>query len=192
RGPGGVLAPVQPGSPAGIWPGGASAPGFAARPAAARGHRHDPADRAHRRGDDGKSLLRQPSRHAAPPRRGRLPARPGRAAPGVESVPGRPDPARLPHADHVPVVRSSGAGRVFDHASICKLAETKWNLPAMTYRDANAADMLDMIDLRRAAFRTPPPLAAPLLDTDPAALACDASGPGVIPPPGSVTGPAAV
>ena len=79
--------------------------------------------------------------------------------------------------------------RVFDHASICKLAETKWNLPAMTYRDANAADM---IDLRRPAFRTPPSLAAPLLDTDPGALACDTSGPGVIPPPGSVTGPAAV
>jgi len=82
--------------------------------------------------------------------------------------------------------------RVFDHASICKLAETKWNLPAMTYRDANAADMIDMIDLRRPAFRTPPPLAAPLLNTDSGALACDASGPGVIPPPGSVTGPAAV
>ena len=65
-------------------------------------------------------------------------------------------------------------------------------LPAMTYRDANAADMLDMIDLRRPAFRTPPLLAAPLLDTDPGAVACDASGPGVIPPPGSVTGPAAV
>jgi phospholipase C len=79
--------------------------------------------------------------------------------------------------------------RVFDHASICKLVETKWNLPAMTYRDANAAAMLDMIDLRRPAFRTPPRLAAPLLFTDPAALACDASGPGVIPPPGSVTTP---
>ena len=82
--------------------------------------------------------------------------------------------------------------RVFDHASICKLVETKWNLPAMTYRDANAADMLDLIDLRRPAFRTPPALAAPLLDTDPGALACDVSGPGVIPPPGSVTGPGAV
>src|SRR6185437_3465071 len=32
-------------------------------------------------------------------------------------------------------------------------------------------------------------LAAPLLDTDPAALACDTSGPGVIPPPGSITTP---
>src|SRR6185437_10725247 len=60
--------------------------------------------------------------------------------------------------------------RVFDHASICKLVETKWNLPAMTYRDANAANMLDLLDLRRPAFRTPPRLAAPLLNTDPAAL----------------------
>ena len=57
----------------------------------------------------------------------------------------------------------------------------------MTYRDANAANMLDLLDLRRPAFRTPPRLAAPLLETDPAALACDTSGPGVIPPPGSIT-----
>jgi phospholipase C len=78
--------------------------------------------------------------------------------------------------------------RVFDHASILKLVETKWNLPALTFRDANAANMLDMLDFRLPAFRQPPRLAAPLLSTDPAALACDASGPGVIPPPGSVTG----
>ena len=78
--------------------------------------------------------------------------------------------------------------RVFDHASILKLVETKWNLPALTFRDANAANMLDMLDFRLPAFRQPPRLAAPLLSTDPAALACDASGSGVIPPPGSVTG----
>jgi hypothetical protein len=46
-----------------------------------------------------------------------------------------------------------------------------------------------MLDLRRPAFLRPPRLAAPLLGTDPGALACDTSGPGVIPPPGSVTGP---
>jgi phospholipase C len=57
----------------------------------------------------------------------------------------------------------------------------------MTYRDANAWPMLDMLDLRRPAFLTPPQLAQPLLDTDPSALACDVSGPGTIPPPGSVT-----
>ena len=79
--------------------------------------------------------------------------------------------------------------QVFDHSSICALVEAKWNLPAMTYRDANANNMLDMLDLRRPAFLTPPPLAQPLLNVDPGALACNTSGPGTIPPPGSVTPP---
>jgi phospholipase C len=36
----------------------------------------------------------------------------------------------------------------YDHTSILKLVEAKWNLPALTYRDANAAPMLDMLDGR--------------------------------------------
>jgi phospholipase C len=79
--------------------------------------------------------------------------------------------------------------QVFDHTSICALVEAKWNLPAMTYRDANAANMLDLLDLRWPAFLRPPRLARPLLDTDPSALSCNTSGPGTIPPPGSVTPP---
>jgi phospholipase C len=79
--------------------------------------------------------------------------------------------------------------RVYDHTSITKLVETKWNLPAMTYRDANAGNMLDMLDLRRPAFRDPPSLAEPLLSSDASVLSCDATGPGTIPPPGSVTAP---
>jgi phospholipase C len=79
--------------------------------------------------------------------------------------------------------------RVFDHTSILKLVETKWNLPALTYRDANASAMLDMLDLRFPAFARPPRLAKPLQQTDPSSLACNVSGPGTIPPPGSVTGP---
>ena len=78
---------------------------------------------------------------------------------------------------------------VFDHTSILKLAETKWNLPALTRRDANANDMLDMLDLARPAFATPPPLARPLLRTSSSALACNSSGPGAIPPAGSVVTP---
>jgi phospholipase C len=77
---------------------------------------------------------------------------------------------------------------VYDHTSILKLVETKWNLPALTYRDANAAAMLDMLDLRRPSFATPPRLAQPLAVTDPSALTCSTTGPGTIPPPGSVTG----
>jgi phospholipase C len=79
--------------------------------------------------------------------------------------------------------------RVYDHTSICALVEAKWNLPAMTYRDANAENMLDMIDLRFPAFLQPPRLAQPLLDSDPGSLSCSVSGPGTIPPPGSVTPP---
>lgn len=77
--------------------------------------------------------------------------------------------------------------RVFDHTSILKLAEIKWNLPALTFRDANAASLLDLLDLRRPYFLRPPVLASPLLETDSSALACNVDGPGTIPPPGSVT-----
>ena len=77
--------------------------------------------------------------------------------------------------------------QIFDHTSICALVESKWNLAAMTYRDANANTMLDMVDLRHPAFLSPPALAQPLLVTDPGALACNVSGPGTIPPPGSVS-----
>ena len=79
--------------------------------------------------------------------------------------------------------------RVNDHTSICALVEAKWNLPAMTYRDANAGNLLDMVDLRFPAFGRPPRLAEPLLDTDPASLGCLVTGPGTIPPPGSVSPP---
>jgi phospholipase C len=79
--------------------------------------------------------------------------------------------------------------QVMDHASICALVESKWNLPAMTLRDANAHDMRDMLDLTRPSFRHPPKLAPALLDTDPNALLCNYLGPGTIPPPGSVTQP---
>ncbi len=79
--------------------------------------------------------------------------------------------------------------RVMDHASVCALIEAKWNLPAMTFRDANAENMLDMLDLKHPAFLKPPKLAKPLVDTDHKALSCNKSGPGKIPPPGSVSKP---
>jgi phospholipase C len=50
---------------------------------------------------------------------------------------------------------------VHDHTSILKFVETKWNLPALTYRDANASDLLDCLDLRRPAFAVPPRLPDP-------------------------------
>jgi phospholipase C len=76
---------------------------------------------------------------------------------------------------------------VFDHSSICKLVETKWNLPAMTYRDANANNMLDLLDFANPGFVKPPTLATPLYNSKADAMICSLTGPGTIPPPGSVT-----
>jgi len=60
--------------------------------------------------------------------------------------------------------RSHVSHVVYDHTSILKLVETKWNLPALTYRDANARDMLDFFDFsaKSPPFADPPNLAPPL------------------------------
>jgi phospholipase C len=53
--------------------------------------------------------------------------------------------------------------KVYDHTSILKLIERKWNLPPLTRRDAAAADPLDdMLDLDAPpAFGVPPSLPRP-------------------------------
>ncbi|HEV3055770.1 MAG TPA: alkaline phosphatase family protein [Solirubrobacteraceae bacterium] len=45
-----------------------------------------------------------------------------------------------------------------DHTSMLAFIESKWNLPAMTFRDANAAPMTDYFDFKHAAFMKPPAL----------------------------------
>ena len=51
---------------------------------------------------------------------------------------------------------------VYDHTSVLKLIETKWNLPPLTARDAAAVAPLDMLDLEGPpAFLTPPTLPGP-------------------------------
>jgi phospholipase C len=50
----------------------------------------------------------------------------------------------------------------FDHTSVLKLVEEKWNLPALTARDAAARAPLDALDFTRdPAFLKPPALPAP-------------------------------
>jgi phospholipase C len=66
--------------------------------------------------------------------------------------------------------------QVFDHTSICALVEAKWNLPALTYRDANANNMLDMVDFSAPAFLHPPALAKPPLATDQGRLPATSTG----------------
>ena len=75
---------------------------------------------------------------------------------------------------------------IYDHTSILATLEEKWNLPALTRRDANANSLLDMLDLTaEPAFLTPPSLpAAPNpIPKD----GCLVSGPGTIPPPSAVS-----
>jgi phospholipase C len=83
--------------------------------------------------------------------------------------------------------RNYVSNQVQDLTSITRFIETKWNLGAMTYRDANAANMTDYFDFHRASFRNPPPL-APLEDTAPGLQACAAQGQNPpLPGPGEVS-----
>ncbi len=50
---------------------------------------------------------------------------------------------------------------VHDHTSVLATIEHKWNLPALTNRDANAAPVMDFLNPDDAALLTPPPIAAP-------------------------------
>jgi len=75
---------------------------------------------------------------------------------------------------------------VRDHTAILKFIEKKWNLPALTFRDANADDLFDCLDFRRPpAFLEPPTLPLPGLVTNPSN--CTPGNAGTIPPPGAVT-----
>jgi phospholipase C len=50
---------------------------------------------------------------------------------------------------------------VHDHTSVLATIESKWNLPALTYRDANAKTVKDFLDVEQAAFLEPPKIAEP-------------------------------
>jgi len=60
---------------------------------------------------------------------------------------------------------------VHDHTSVLATIEAKWNLPACTYRDANASTMLDFLNLKKMSFPEPPTLAA-APDPLPGSLSC--------------------
>ena len=53
---------------------------------------------------------------------------------------------------------------VYDHTSITRFIETRFKLPALTRRDANADPLTDLFDFKKAAFATPPPLPTPTVD----------------------------
>jgi phospholipase C len=50
---------------------------------------------------------------------------------------------------------------ICDHTSVLATIESKWNLPALSNRDANAATVMDFLDLSTPALLNPPPLQEP-------------------------------
>jgi len=78
--------------------------------------------------------------------------------------------------------RGHVSSTVYDHTSILKFVERKWNLGALTYRDAAAADFSDCLDFNNPAFLEPPTLPAPALAAS-NPPACTPGDPGMLPQP---------
>ncbi|MBI3769770.1 MAG: hypothetical protein HY271_14960 [Deltaproteobacteria bacterium] len=66
--------------------------------------------------------------------------------------------------------------RVYDHTSVLRFIETRFDLPALTRRDANADPMLRMFKFKQPAFTTPPTLPAAPLDQQ-QVTACESAPP---------------
>jgi phospholipase C len=83
---------------------------------------------------------------------------------------------RVPLIVVSPWARRGYVSRVVqDHTSVLAFIERKWNLPAMTLRDANAHPMTDYFNFRKPAFLKPPKL-APAPKLGPGLAKCHAAG----------------
>jgi phospholipase C len=70
---------------------------------------------------------------------------------------------RVPAIVASPYARPSAVTDVVhDHTSVLATIEAKWNLPALTYRDANATTVMDFLNPKHAAFKKPPKISKPL------------------------------
>jgi phospholipase C len=122
--------------------------------------------------------------HVPPPRA--IP--PDDTPPDIQSPPDQPGGYdrygfRVPAVIVSPYARRHHVShRVRDHTAILAFIERKWNLPALTFRDANADDLSDCLAFHRPpAFLEPPTLPAPAL-ANPSAPPCTPGSPGPIPP----------
>jgi phospholipase C len=69
---------------------------------------------------------------------------------------------RIPAVVVSPYARKQGVSNVVhDHTSVLATIEQQWNLPALTFRDANAANLMDFLDTSVMSFAEPPELAKP-------------------------------
>jgi phospholipase C len=95
--------------------------------------------------------------HVPPPRAIKPDSTPPRLGPG--DAPGAYDRYgfRVPTIMVSPWARPNYVSNIVqDHTSITAFIERKWNLPAMTFRDANAHPMTDYFDFSTPAFAEPP------------------------------------
>lgn len=121
--------------------------------------------------------------HVPPPRA----VKPDDIAPRIDPVTDEPGGYdrygfRVPAVVVSPYARRNHVShRVRDHTAVMKFIETKWNLPALTFRDANADALLDCLDFHRPpAFLDPPVLPVPGYEA--ASGHCTPGEPGPIPP----------
>jgi phospholipase C len=90
---------------------------------------------------------------------------------------------RVPMVVVSPWVRPhSVSHRKYDHTSILRFIETRFDLPALTKRDANADPMLRLFSFRQPQMAVPPPLPTPTVDLNrpecsPSGAFLDASSP---------------
>jgi phospholipase C len=77
---------------------------------------------------------------------------------------------RVPAVVASPYAKPNAVTNVLhDHTSVLATIEAKWNLPALTYRDANAHTVADFLDLKSPpALLEPPTIAEPPAPTGPA------------------------
>jgi phospholipase C len=69
---------------------------------------------------------------------------------------------RVPAVVLSPYSKPGGVSDVVcDHTSVLATIESKWNLPALTRRDANAATIMDFLDPANAVLLNPPRIDAP-------------------------------
>jgi phospholipase C len=70
---------------------------------------------------------------------------------------------RVPAIVVSPYAKQGGVTNlVHDHTSVLATIERKWNLPALTLRDANAADVMDFIDVSQQPRLRPPVIEPPV------------------------------
>jgi phospholipase C len=101
--------------------------------------------------------------HVSPPAAIAPDSIPPQLAPG--DVPGGYDAygPRVPAVVVSPYSRPNATTNVVHgHTSVLATIEAKWNLPALSYRDANAAAVLDFLDTSAAALLEPPAITKPL------------------------------